>query len=211
MIAYTKLTVVMCCQIVARKSVAPSSGNFRQRQAPRYVCGQDQEFWRKKSFSKIIITPFPWPRPDLRECEFSRATCFFACRGVPNWKSDSDFSVFKKSTILLSGLRPNPIEHRAPRGRPHCLCGHKIVNIDKAENRTLLLEWNKKYYNVCYSWNLVFNFKLSSLKTGKAHLKWFIYPSIANSLFVVELFHTYMSRTLYSRGGSDRAQILNML
>ena len=27
--AYKKLTVVMCCQIVARKSVAPSSGDFR--------------------------------------------------------------------------------------------------------------------------------------------------------------------------------------
>ena len=36
--AYTKLTVVMCCQIVARKSVAPSSGNFRRRSAPRYAC-----------------------------------------------------------------------------------------------------------------------------------------------------------------------------
>ena len=33
--AYKKLTVVMCCQIVARKSVAPSSGDFRQRSAPR--------------------------------------------------------------------------------------------------------------------------------------------------------------------------------
>ena len=41
--AYTKLTVVMCCQIVAMKSVAPSSGDFRRRSAPRYACGQDQE------------------------------------------------------------------------------------------------------------------------------------------------------------------------
>ena len=35
--AYTKLTVVMCCQIVARKSVAPSSGDFggdRRRGTP---------------------------------------------------------------------------------------------------------------------------------------------------------------------------------
>ena len=39
--AYTKLTVVMCCQIGARK---PSSGDFPQRSAPRYTCGQDQEF-----------------------------------------------------------------------------------------------------------------------------------------------------------------------
>ena len=44
--AHTKLTVVMCCQIVTRKSVAPSSGDFRQRPAPRYACGQDQESWR---------------------------------------------------------------------------------------------------------------------------------------------------------------------
>ena len=31
---YTKLTVVMCYQIVSRKSVAPSSGDFRWRSAP---------------------------------------------------------------------------------------------------------------------------------------------------------------------------------
>ena len=29
--AYTKLTVVMCCQICDRRSVAPSSGDFRRR------------------------------------------------------------------------------------------------------------------------------------------------------------------------------------
>ena len=33
--AYEKLTVVMCWQIVARKSIAPSSGNFWRRSAPR--------------------------------------------------------------------------------------------------------------------------------------------------------------------------------
>ena len=42
--AYTKLTVVMCCQIVDRTCVAPYSGNFWRRPAPRYACGQDQEF-----------------------------------------------------------------------------------------------------------------------------------------------------------------------
>ena len=36
--AYTKLTVVICCQIVARKSVAPSSSNFWRRPALRYAC-----------------------------------------------------------------------------------------------------------------------------------------------------------------------------
>ena len=50
--AYTKLTDVMCCQIVARKSVAPSSGDFRRRLALRYACGQDQEFGRKKVLVK---------------------------------------------------------------------------------------------------------------------------------------------------------------
>ena len=32
--AYTKLTVAMCCQIFARRSVAPSSGDFRRRLPP---------------------------------------------------------------------------------------------------------------------------------------------------------------------------------
>ena len=45
--AYTKLTFVMCCQIVARKSVGPSSGDFWRRPALRYACGEDQEFGRK--------------------------------------------------------------------------------------------------------------------------------------------------------------------
>ena len=45
--AYTKLTVVRCCHIIARTSVAPSVGNFWRQPAPRYVCGQDQEFRRK--------------------------------------------------------------------------------------------------------------------------------------------------------------------
>ena len=55
---YTKLTVVMCCQIVARKSVAPSSGDFLQRSAPRYACGQDQEFRRKKVLVKYELHQF---------------------------------------------------------------------------------------------------------------------------------------------------------
>ena len=57
--AYTKLTVVMCCQ-----SVAPSSGNFRWRPAPLYVCGQDKKiriFFRKK-----IMTLQPRPRTNGR-------------------------------------------------------------------------------------------------------------------------------------------------
>ena len=46
--SYTNQTVVVCCQIVARKSVAPASSDFRRRPVPRYVCGHDQEIWRKK-------------------------------------------------------------------------------------------------------------------------------------------------------------------
>ena len=60
--AYKKLIVVMCCQIVARKSVAPSSGDFLWRPAPR------SGIFKKQSFSKIIITSLPRPLPDLREC-----------------------------------------------------------------------------------------------------------------------------------------------
>ena len=66
--AYTKLTIVMCCQIVARKSVAPSSGDFCRRLAPWYACGQDQRFWRKKNVRKIIITPLPRLRADFQKC-----------------------------------------------------------------------------------------------------------------------------------------------
>ena len=47
---YTKLTVVMCCQMVATKPVTPSG------------------ILKKKSFNKIIITPLPRPLPDLHEC-----------------------------------------------------------------------------------------------------------------------------------------------
>ena len=56
--AYKKLTVAICCQIVARESVAPSSGDFRRWPAPRYVCGQDQEIWRKKVLVKYVLHRF---------------------------------------------------------------------------------------------------------------------------------------------------------
>ena len=69
--AYAKLTVLMCCQIVARKSKVPSSGDFRRRPALRYICGT-LGILKKKSFIKIIITPLPRPRPDFRECVTSR-------------------------------------------------------------------------------------------------------------------------------------------
>ena len=99
----------MCCQIVARKSVAPSSSNFRRPPAPRYVCGQGQEFWRKKSFSKITITPLPRPWPDFRDCVTSmifQGLLVFLLGGlgwgVPNWKSDPHF-FFKKKILQHHG------------------------------------------------------------------------------------------------------------
>ena len=48
----------MCCQIVARKS----SGDFRRRLAPRYICEQDQDF-RECVMSMIfqeILVFFAW-------------------------------------------------------------------------------------------------------------------------------------------------------
>ena len=82
--AYAKLTVVMCCQIVARKSVAPFpaiSGDFQRRPAPRYACGQG--ILKKTSFSKIIITSLLGPQPDLRKCITSmilqELLVFFCC------------------------------------------------------------------------------------------------------------------------------------
>ena len=60
--------------------------------------------FEEKSFSKIIITPLPRPRPDLCECvtsmNFQELLVFFVGGGVPNWKFDSDFFVFKKSFLL---------------------------------------------------------------------------------------------------------------
>ena len=36
--ADTKLTVVMCCQIIAKRHTAPSSGRFRRRPASPLLC-----------------------------------------------------------------------------------------------------------------------------------------------------------------------------
>ena len=103
--AYKKMTVVMCCQIGARKSVAPSSGDFQRRPAPRYACGQDRE----KSFNKIIITPLLRLRPDFRECDTSiifQGLLFFLLGGLggggPNWKFHSVFFCLKKKNYKTS-------------------------------------------------------------------------------------------------------------
>ena len=82
---------VMCCHIVARKSVAASSGNFRRRTPPQYVCGQDQEFLRKKSFSKIIIIPHLRTRSDFCKCVTSIAICFFALRA---WRGGPQLKIW---------------------------------------------------------------------------------------------------------------------
>ena len=44
---YTKLTVVMCCQISARRSVAPSSGDFCRRPSPQQASEKDKELKKK--------------------------------------------------------------------------------------------------------------------------------------------------------------------
>ena len=64
--AYIKLTVVLCCKIVARKSVAPSSSDLWRRPAPRLPVDKIRNF-EEKSFSTIIITPLPRRRPDFGE------------------------------------------------------------------------------------------------------------------------------------------------
>ena len=61
--AYKKLTVVMCCQIVARKSVAPSSGDFC-RGRPRARSG----ILKNNYFFQKINSPVPRPLPEFREC-----------------------------------------------------------------------------------------------------------------------------------------------
>ena len=100
--AYTKLTVVMFCQIVARKSAAPSSSDFRRRHAPVDEIRNFEDFF----FSKIIITPLLRLRPDLCKCvtsmPFQEILVFLLGGhggGVPNWKYHSDFFVFKKKNL----------------------------------------------------------------------------------------------------------------
>ena len=83
--AYTKLNVVMCCQIVARMSVTPSSSDFRRRPPPRYACGQDQEFLRKKVLVKYFYIASAAAVGPPRVCnlnEFLKATCFFLLGGL---------------------------------------------------------------------------------------------------------------------------------
>ena len=48
--AYTKLTVVMCCQIVDRKSVAPSSGDRRRGTPVEKVRNFEENFVIEKNY-----------------------------------------------------------------------------------------------------------------------------------------------------------------
>ena len=89
--AYTNLTVVMRCQIVAKKSVAPSSGEVGLR------ARSGNYFFQK------IYTPVPRPRPELRECVtsmiFQGLLVFFAWRawqGIPLLKISLSFFCFQK-------------------------------------------------------------------------------------------------------------------
>ena len=57
--ADTKLTVVMWCQIFFyRKSIAPSSCDFRRRPPPRSICLQVQKFWRFSYYNKLLTEGF---------------------------------------------------------------------------------------------------------------------------------------------------------
>ena len=65
--AHTKLTVLMCCQIFARKSVSPSSSDFggdRRRNTPVDKIGN----LKTKCFSKIVISLLLRTWPDFCEC-----------------------------------------------------------------------------------------------------------------------------------------------
>ena len=56
----------MCCQTVARRSVAPSSGVFPAATGTKVHLWTRSRILKKKSFRKIIIKLLPLP--DLREC-----------------------------------------------------------------------------------------------------------------------------------------------
>ena len=57
--ADTKLTVVMWCQnFFYRKSIAPSSRDFRRRPPPQSTCLQVQKFWRFFYYSKLLTEGF---------------------------------------------------------------------------------------------------------------------------------------------------------
>ena len=56
--ALVKSSSVSPKQVFDGKFIAPFKGDFRYRPPLRYACGQDQEFWRKKSLSKKLLHRF---------------------------------------------------------------------------------------------------------------------------------------------------------
>ena len=81
--AYTKLTVLMCCQIVKRKSIAPSSGDFggdRRRGTP---VDKIRNFEEKKFYLNNYYPASAAGHPQVCNLnEFSVATRFFCLAGL---------------------------------------------------------------------------------------------------------------------------------
>ena len=139
--SYEELTIVMCCNIVAKVCLWTRSGILK-----------------KKSFSKIIITLLPRLRPTFRECVtsiiFQELLFFCLAGGGPQLKISLRFFCLKKkksktlwwlvinrkkfclvkfNTMMfsrskvywikpfISGFLSNSIEYWAPTGQPHCL------------------------------------------------------------------------------------------
>ena len=175
----------MCCRIVARKSVAP---------APRYVCGQDQEIWRKKILSKIIITPFPRPRPDFRECVtsmiFQELVVFFAWRawrGVPNWKSHCDFFLsFKKSLFLK--------QHGDLWWTGKSFVSSKDITVNFSRNK----RWN--HQNVSSKCLFKMSYRNVSSPFNHFYILTFVHSYIPTFLhsFILSLLHSYIPIFLHS-------------
>ena len=86
--AGTKLTVVMCCHIFDRRSVAPSSGDFLRRPPPsrRPWCDKSTNVWR------CGITHFVW----------SQTVCH---SDIPNRVADS------KTDILQTDILQSVIQY----------------------------------------------------------------------------------------------------
>ena len=74
----------MCCLIVARKSVAPSSGDLPEATGTEVRLWTRSRILKKKSFIKIFITPLAAADGPPQVCnlnKFLRATCFFCLSG----------------------------------------------------------------------------------------------------------------------------------
>ena len=61
--AYTKLTVVMCCKIFDRKSLSPSSGNFRRHRHCSSPVEKIRNVEKKNLFSRTPCKHVAQQRP----------------------------------------------------------------------------------------------------------------------------------------------------